>query len=488
MSNVPAANSPPAPARRGKKIAYVVTILLTAGATFGVMLLWQNIQDRKEEARQQVFKVVDVGPEEEDPAVWGQNFPRQYDGYKRTAENRFGHGGSEAEPPPQKKEDFPSLPALYEGYPFSVDFRHARGHAFMLSDQDQTKRTTEYNQFGACLHCHASLVKLYHERGRKAGVGDDKPREQLMAGFKDVCAMSLKDARKLVSHPVACIDCHDAKTMQLRVTRPGFLNGIAALAANDKVPTPHLPSIESWRKRKTGGEYDPNEHASRQEMRSLVCGQCHVEYYFTPKGKIVTYPWNNGLLAGDIEKYYSEGEYKENRFKDWVHPRTGAEMLKAQHPEFEMWSQGVHARSKVSCADCHMPYLREGAVKVSDHQVRSPMHNIAASCQTCHRHPEDELRARVDVIQGRTKDLVKRGEKAVVALIEAIEAAKKAGVPDDKLKAARDLHRAAQWRLDFVLSENSLGFHAPQESARVLAEALDLARQGQVEAVRARIP
>ena len=64
-----------------------------------------------------------------------------------------------------------------------------------------------------------------------------------------------------------------------------------------------------------------------------------------------------------------------------------------------MWSQGIHARSGVSCADCHMPYMREGAIKVSNHQVRSPLLDVSRSCQTCHRFPEEELKARVTAIQ-----------------------------------------------------------------------------------------
>jgi nitrite reductase (cytochrome c-552) len=154
--------------------------------------------------------------------------------------------------------------------------------------------------------------------------------------------------------------------------------------------------------------------------------------------------------------------------------------LKAQHPEFEMWSQGIHARSGVSCADCHMPYQREGAIKVSNHHVRSPMLNVAAACQTCHRIPETELMARVELIQDRNRALLTRGQEALVALIGGLADARKAGVADEALEKARALQRRAQWRLDFVYAENSMGFHASQEAARILAEAIDYARQGQL--------
>ena len=174
--------------------------------------------------------------------------------------------------------------------------------------------------------------------------------------------------------------------MELRVTRPGFIRGIQALAASDE-PVPHLPSIERWRQGKRAQPYDPNVDATRQEMRSFVCGQCHVEYYCGPKATLF-FPWDNGLKVEQIEAHYDDYKFPDgHRFYDWKHAETGAEVLKAQHPEFEMWSQGIHARSGVACADCHMPYKREGAMKVSDHWVRSPLLNITRACQTCHPYP-----------------------------------------------------------------------------------------------------
>jgi nitrite reductase (cytochrome c-552) len=191
--------------------------------------------------------------------------------------------------------------------------------------------------------------------------------------------------------------------MELRVTRPGFIRGIQALATSIE-PTPHLPSVERWRTGNREQPYDPNTDASRQEMRSFVCGQCHVEYYCGPKTTLF-FPWNNGLKVEEIEKYYDDYKFPDgHRFYDWQHAETGAEVLKAQHPEFEMWSQGIHARSGVACADCHMPYKREGAMKVSDHWVRSPLLNIARACQVCHPYPETEIQARVDAIQNRCHD------------------------------------------------------------------------------------
>lgn len=350
----------------------------------------------------------------------------------------------------------------------------------MLSDQDITERIKIIKQTGACLHCHASILTAYRETGLKAGIPADEAhrQEQIIKGFEIVCAMPYSEARTLVSHPVSCVDCHDPDTLQLRVTRPAFLKALQALASSDS-PLPHLPSIERWRKDGRKGEYDVNTMATRQEMRSFACGQCHVEYYFKGDGKLVTYPWHNGMRVDQIEAYYDE-----TGFKDWTHKTSGAPMLKAQHPEFEMWSQGIHARSGVSCADCHMPFKREGAIKISDHHVRSPLLNISNACQTCHHIPESELKARITLIQDNTRDLMSRTEVAVVDLIHALQRAQELGIPAESLKTAQSLHRKAQWRLDFVAAENSMGFHAPQEAARILGEAIDYARQGQLETLR----
>jgi nitrite reductase (cytochrome c-552) len=470
MTDAPA--PAPAPARRRRVLAAVAAA--SALGTILVMLLWRNIVERQEEGRHAYLKVVETTEDTVDPAEWGKNFPRQYESYRRTVDTvRTRHGGSEAF---QKIDDDPRWRAIFDGYAFGIDYREERGHAYMLSDQDETERVKRFKQPGACLHCHSSIIPAYVEAGKKAGAAT-RP-EQIRKGFEIVCGQPIAEARKAVSHPVSCVDCHDPGSLALRVTRPGFLIGIDALARS-AAPLPHLPSVERWRQDGRKGEYDPNQRASRQELRSLVCGQCHVEYYFKGDGKLLTYPWSKGILAEQIEGYYDEAGWK-----DWTHARSGAPVLKAQHPEFELWSQGIHARSGVACADCHMPYVREGAIKISDHHVRSPLLNVARACQTCHRYPEAEILARAESIQDRTRKLMVRAEEAVLGLIGAIEKARAGGAGDDVLKEPRDLHRKAQWRLDFVAAENSMGFHAPGEAARLLGEAIDFARQGEIKVLR----
>lgn len=436
-----------------------VIIAVTALLTVGGLALLISILEHKQEAKKPFFKVVELTDDIDDPAVWGKNFPLQYDGYKRTVDmTRTKYGGSEAMPrtpttndprtivSQSKIEEDPRLKKMWAGYAFAIDFREERGHAYMLDDQTFTLRQTK-PQPGTCLNCHASMYNAY----KKAGNGD------IVKGFEEINHLPYAEARKLVTHPVACIDCHDSQTMALRITRPAFMEGMKALKASQGI-----------------ADYDVNRDATRQEMRSFVCGQCHDEYYFKGKEKRLTFPWFKGQKADQILAYYDE-----TGFSDWTHADTGAPVLKAQHPEFEMWNQGIHARSGVACADCHMPYQRVGAQKISDHHIQSPLLNINKACQTCHKWPEEELKARVELIQDRTTQMRNISMDALMDLIDDIKAAKAAGATTNELAKAQDCQRKAQFLLDFVEAENSTGFHAPQEAARILNLSLDWSRKGQ---------
>ncbi|HQX09159.1 MAG TPA: ammonia-forming cytochrome c nitrite reductase subunit c552 [Thermoflexales bacterium] len=456
--------------------AYFVIFGVLALLTAGVLLLMQSVSERQREGRQDAFRVVPLTEDVVDPAVWGQNYPNQYDSYKRTVDvQRTRYGGSEAI---QKLDDDRALRVIFNGYAFGTDYREERGHAYMLIDQNDTERVKQFKQPGACLNCHASVAPAFYQKGVEAGAPASDRAAAIKKGFDVVNVMPYADAAKLVQHPITCNDCHNPENMQLRITRPAFLAGIDALAKS-KDAVPHLPSIERWRAAGSKGDFNPNLEATRQEMRSFVCAQCHVEYYFKGAEKTLTFPWQNGLKVEQIASYYDAVGWK-----DWVHKDSGSNSLKAQHPEFEMWSQGVHAASGVACADCHMPYERVGAVKASDHWVRSPMLNINNACQGCHKFSETELKNRVTTIQDRTRALMTRAEDAVVGLIQDLAKAKAGGATDAQLAKAQDLQRTAQWRLDFVAAENSMGFHAPGESARILGESIDYARQGQIELLK----
>ncbi|MDQ3070335.1 MAG: ammonia-forming cytochrome c nitrite reductase subunit c552 [Acidobacteriota bacterium] len=439
----------------------LIAVLAAAVGAAAVTALLINIFERKQEGRDPFFRVVEITDEIDDPAVWGKNFPMQYDSYRRTVDQvRTRYGGSEAVPrtptsadprsivAQSRLEEDPRLRTIWAGYAFATDFREERGHAYMLQDQTLTERQQVAKQPGTCMHCHASVYLPY----KRLGNGD------LMAGFERMNQMPYAEARTKVTHPVSCIDCHDPSSMALRVTRPGFIEGIKLVKAAAGQ-----------------ADYDVNRDASRQDMRAFVCGQCHVEYYFKGPEKRLTYPWEKGLKADQILDYY-EG----NGFKDWTHAETGAPALKAQHPEFEMWNQGIHAKSGVTCVDCHMPYTRTGGLKVTDHHVRSPLLNINRACQTCHRWSEDELRDRVQTIQDRTYEMRNAAMDALVSLISDIKQARASKRPSAAIAAAQSFQRKAQFMLDFIEAENSMGFHAPQEAMRVLAKSIDFTRQGQV--------
>jgi nitrite reductase (cytochrome c-552) len=447
------------PIKRRKHLITVAVAVAAGGivaALTSALLL--NIMEHKQEAKNPFFQVVNLDDSIDDPAVWGKNFPAQYDSYRRTVDQvRTRYGGSEAVPrtpsaadprsvvSQSRLEEDPRLKRMWAGYAFSKDFREERGHAFMLEDQTYTERQKTTAQPGACLNCHASTYKLMKELGN----GD------LFKGFHAMNSKPYFEVRSKVQHPVSCIDCHDPRTMELRITKPAFIEGIRQYKASIGVPN-----------------YDVNRMATHQEKRAFVCGQCHVEYYFKGSSKQLTYPWSKGLKADEILSYY-----RENEHKDWIHEQTGAPVLKAQHPEFEMWNQGIHARSGVSCTDCHMPFRREGAQKITDHHVRSPLLNIQRACQTCHRWPESELRARVEQIQGRTHELRGVAMNALIDLIDDLEPMKSANTPS--VEQARQHQREAQFLLDFVEAENSSGFHAPQEAARLLGLSIDSSRKGQ---------
>ncbi len=425
--------SAPKPRRRWPWVilAFVVGFVLLGGLAF----LLTNIMSRKAEAVEYPLKVVEIGPKELDPAVWGKNFPREYDSFKKTEDRTIQtpYGGSV---PYDKLAKYPALKRIWAGYAFSVDYNEESGHFYALSDQKETQRQVAVKQPAACANCHAAEAPLLIEQ----------------MGWEKFNSTPYAEISGTLHTGSSCRDCHNPDTMELWISRQAFKNAMEARGID-------------------------LSKATRQEMRTYVCAQCHVEYYFKGDNKILTFPWSKGLKIEDMEKHYDE-----YGFKDWTHKETGAPMLKTQHPEFEMWSSGLHARSGVACADCHMPYVREGAVKVSDHWLRSPLTNVNAACQTCHKQDEQALKDRITIIQNNTAELLRKAETAIVDAIDAINAAKAAGATEEQLKDALLLQRKATFYWDFVAAENSTGFHSPQEAARVLANSIDAARQAQLAA------
>lgn len=446
------------PRRRWVPVAVLVVVAIGSAA---LTWLLTTIVEHKQEAKWPFAQVVQLTDTTYDPAVWGENFPIQYEQYKKTIEDTDGDF-IKVDPTAEDPREYHTISRIdsetrakrmWRGYAFAVDYTEPRGHEWALDDQRYTGRTApRFKQPGTCLNCHASMPEIYDELGD----GDRK------AGFDAMNAMSYDEAFEHASSSIACIDCHDPKTMELTITRPAFMEGIKQAKAAEGIT-----------------DYDVNRDATNEEMRTYVCAQCHVEYYFAGEGKTLTFPWSKGLTVYDEMNYYDEVGWT-----DFTHEESGAPILKAQHPDFETWAQGIHAANGVTCADCHMSYNREGASKVSNHQIMSPMASedtINSSCLTCHHSSASEMRERVEGIQTRWQSSLNVSFTALDALITDITtAAGNGSATEEQLATARDYQRKAQFIVDYSFSENGRGFHAPAYSISILNQATDWARSGQL--------
>lgn len=420
--------------RTGSTVILTGIIIVLAAALVGILLYIKN----QPAPTRGVAPITEIAQNEPDSSIWGENFPNQYTTLELTGSNqaRTSYGGSD---PFSKLEDDPRLVTLFAGYGFSKDYNEDRGHANSLTDVRATLRVNESTP-GTCYSCKSSNNPgLWVEMG--------------MAEFDKTLFMELGEQ---IGNPIGCANCHDPETMQLIVTNPALEE---ALVAQGK----------DWRT------------FTRQEMRTVVCANCHVEYYFAGEGKYLVFPWEDGTRIENVAAYYAE-----LAFKDWEHPQSGAPMIKMQHPEYEFFSaDSTHYKAGVACADCHMPYTRDGAAKFSTHNVQSPLLNAEVACGACHTDV-GYVTERVATIQKQVRETMDYTEDAIVEAIKSIEAAAAAaGVDPGLLAEARDLHRESQLRWDFIAAENSMGFHNPEEALRILANATDLARQAQLKAVQA---
>jgi nitrite reductase (cytochrome c-552) len=410
-----------------------------AVALVGVLTFMRN-QPPQERAFEPLVEIKAMEPDSE---LWGQNFPNQWSTLQKTATNNVDttYAGSSQF---SWLERDPRQVILFAGYPFSKDYNDDRGHANALEDvraterlnlnPDDPKRTP-----GTCYSCKSS----------------NNPTLWDEMGMAEYDKMSFMELGARIEEPIGCANCHEAGTMRLIVTNPALDEGLKAQG-------------KDW------------TTFTRQEMRTVVCANCHVEYYFKGDDKYLTFPWAKGTKVEDMIAYY-----EENGFKDWEYPEAGTPMLKAQHPEFEFFTaDSTHFKAGVSCADCHMPYVSEGATKYSTHDVHSPLLNPEAACGQCHTDTEYVIR-RVNLIQEQVAGTKQNTEDAIVDAINAIKAA--AANPDADaalLDQARNLHRKAQFMWDFISAENSTGFHNPEYALKVLAESTDLARQAQMLAAQ----
>jgi nitrite reductase (cytochrome c-552) len=415
-------------------------IVLLAAVLTGVLIFVRN---QPVQERAILPQVVEVQPMEPDSSIWGQNFPNQWSTFQQTKDNNIKttYGGSDKFS--HLVED-PRQVILFAGYPFSKDYNEDRGHMNSLTDVRATKRLTltpgdPKETHATCYSCKSS----------------DNPALWQKLGLEGFDALMFPEMTPNINNPIGCANCHEAGTMRLIVTNPSLE---IALKAEGK----------DW-------------HAfTRQEMRTVVCANCHVEYYFVGDKKILTFPWTDGTRIDQIVGYYNN-----INFKDWDYPGTGTPMLKAQHPEYEMYTaDSTHYKAGVACADCHMPYVREGAAKFSSHNVHSPLLNPEQACGQCHTDT-DYVVTRVNEIQNQVYNTKIETEDALIDAITALKAAAADPNADtDLLDQARQLHRKAQFMWDFISAENSMGFHNPEYILKILADSTNLARQAQMLAAQ----
>jgi nitrite reductase (cytochrome c-552) len=386
-------------------------------------------------------KLANIPDGEYDPAVWGKYYPLEYRSYQKNLEmapSPTGFGGDEKI---QKSVKEPELLINFKGMPFSKDYTYRRGHPYSVEDLKESKRI-QPTAPGACMTCKsANLIDIYKEMGWNYA---KTPIEQLLPRLKV---------------PIVCANCHDPKTMNLRVINPAFIEAMERRGIDIK-------------------------KATRQEMRSYVCGQCHSTYFIEPTGKRVVFPWDKGLLPEQMYAYYTEKPFGFEQ--DWVHPDSQVKTLKARHPDYETWISGVHGRSGVTCADCHMPYMMENGQKYTSHWVTSPMKRIQESCRPCHTQDNDWLLDRVKTIQNNNWQVQHIAGQTIARAHEILgKAGNVPKVNKEELEKSREFLRKAQIFWDLVAAENGMGFHNPDQDLNTLGRAIDMAHQAIASANRA---
>lgn len=415
-----------------------------AGAGLGMLLAFYLWMTAEEEVR-----FIDSSayvPSEKDTLVSGElslRHSEEYRTWKNTRDTSFRsrfNGNRSVDLLAER----PNLVVLWAGYAFSKAYASPRGHGYAVEDNRKSLRTGAPTQWSdgpqpaSCWACKSP----------------DAPRLMRSMGVDSFYRKSWSALGSEIVNPIGCADCHDAESMEVAVSRP-FL-----LAACQRAGT-------------------PVENASEQEMLSLVCAQCHSEYYLNAKERAVVFPWDKGRSVEEMEAYYDE-----LGFSDFTHALSRTPLLKAQHPDFELAGMGIHAQRGVSCGDCHMPYEGKEENRYKNHHIQSPLAMIDRTCQVCHRQTEETLRKNVYDRQEKAGGIRQRVEAELVrAHIEA-KFAWDRGASQAQMEKVLRLIRQAQWRWDFAVASHGASFHAPQEVVRILADGLDKAMQARLELAR----
>lgn len=426
-----------------------ILFVITAVVVFFLGMLASSVINRKNEAKFAYSPMVKINENEPRNEVWGKNFPKEYQSYIQTLDTNFAsyQGGSHMI---DLLEEDPRLVILWAGYGFSKDYSQGRGHYYAIDDIQNSLRTggptgkDDGPMPATCWTCKSP----------------DVPRLMNENGIDEFYSGKWAGKGSEVVNNIGCADCHDPKDMSLQITRPALIEAFESMG-------------------------EDITKATHQEMRSLVCAQCHVEYYFKkdiPGKEGIPYlvlPWKNGTTVEDMEKYYDD-----IGFSDWTHSLSKAPMLKAQHPGYETYLTGVHADRGVSCADCHMPYKSEGGQKFTDHHIQSPLNNVANSCQVCHRQDANKL---IDNVYSRQKKSAETRLQLEDALVLAHLEAKKAwdlGATEEQMNDILQDIRHAQWRWDYGAASHGGSFHSPVEIARVYATGLVKVQDSRVKLAR----
>ena len=416
-----------------------MVFLLTAVVVFFAGLFTYTIVERRTEAQFIVQPARDLNPFEPRLEEWGKAFPRQFNTYNQMADTTFMSeylGSSRVD----LLERNPRMVILFAGFAFATDYNLARGHYYSVTDVHETLRTgapkgsSDGPMPATCWTCKSA----------------DIPRLMADMGPDAFYASTWAEMGSEVVNPIGCVNCHDSETMQLRISQPAL--------------------VEAFERRGV----DVNQ-ATHQEMRSLTCAQCHVEYYFGANSKLV-FPWDRGFSVEEVQAHMDD-----LGFSDWIHPLSKTPMLKAQHPDYEIYELGIHAQRGVSCADCHMPFTTQGGVKYTDHRVQNPLNNIANACQTCHRQTEAELIRNVTDRHRSVYSVRNRLEEALVKAHLEAEFAWQMGATEDRMQPVLQNIRSGQWRWDYGAASHGGAFHAPQEMLRIFGTGLDYAQEARLE-------
>lgn len=424
-------------------IIFIATIMVV----FLLGMLASSIIERRAEAIFAYSPILTFTEFEPRNDKWGEFFPRQYDSYLKTADTGFRskYNGSAFV---DMLEESPRMSLLWAGYLFSRDYNQGRGHYYAVEDLYNTLRTgapapgVPSPQPNTCWTCKSP----------------DVPRLMNQIGVAEFYRGTWDTKGTEILNPIGCADCHDSKTMNLRISRPALIEAFGTMGR------------------------DINK-ATHQEMRSFVCAQCHVEYYFNKNivegVQYLVLPWKNGTGLEDMETYYDNIE-----FADWIHALSRAPMLKAQHPDYEVYLTGTHASRGVSCADCHMPFISEGGQKFTDHHLQSPLNNVANSCQVCHREETQQL---IDDVYTRQDKILENRNILETLLVRCHVEAKEAwdrGATESQMKEILTGIRHAQWRWDFAAAGHGNSFHSPVETGRIISGGIAKAQEARVKLAR----